>query len=51
MEKLIFTRACLSDIRVIVAIYVCTLSRVAMLGSDRMNPYTRVPATRHAWGL
>jgi hypothetical protein len=31
MEKLTFTRACLSDIRVIIVIYACTLGRVAML--------------------
>jgi hypothetical protein len=51
MEKLAFIRACLSDVRVVMAIYACTLGSIAMLGDDEMNSYTRVPAARHAWGM
>jgi hypothetical protein len=40
MEKLAFTRACLSDVKVIMMIYACTLGRVATLGSDGMGSYT-----------
>jgi hypothetical protein len=51
MEKLAFIRACLSDVRVVMAIYACTLGCIAMLGGDEMNSYTRVPAGRRAWGM
>jgi hypothetical protein len=51
MEKLIFIRACLSNIRVIMVIYACTHSRVATSGGDGMDYYTRVPAVRLTWGL
>jgi hypothetical protein len=51
MEKLVFTRACLSSVRVIMAIYACTLGRVAMPSGDGMNSCTRVPTAKHMWGL
>jgi hypothetical protein len=51
MEKLIFIRACLSNVRVIMVIYVCTLGRVATSGGDGMDYCTWVPAARRAWGL
>jgi hypothetical protein len=51
MEKLVFTRACLSGVIVIMAIYACTLGRVAMLGSDGMDFYTQVLVARHEWVL
>jgi hypothetical protein len=51
MEKLTFTRACLSGIRVIMTIYVCTLDRVATSGSNGVNFCTRVSAVGRAWGL
>jgi hypothetical protein len=40
MEKLVFTRACLSDVRVIMAIYVCILGRVSMSDGDGMYSCT-----------
>jgi hypothetical protein len=45
MEKLSFTRACLSNIRVIMAIE-CTFGRVAMSSSDGIDSCTRVPFVR-----
>jgi hypothetical protein len=51
MEKLAFTRVCLSGVRVIMVIYAYTLDRVAMLDGDGMDSFTLVPAARHAWGL
>jgi hypothetical protein len=46
MESLAFTRACLSDVRVIMVIYSCTLDRVAMLGIVGMDSCTRVHVAR-----
>jgi hypothetical protein len=51
MEKIAFTRACLSDVRVLMVIYTCTLGRVATSNDDEMDSCTRVPAARHTWSL
>jgi hypothetical protein len=51
MEKLAFTRVCLSDVKVIMTIYVCILGRIATLADHGMDSCTRVPVARHAWGL
>jgi hypothetical protein len=51
MEKVTFTRACLSIVRVIMGIYACTLARVATSSNNGIDSCTRVPTARHAWGL
>jgi hypothetical protein len=53
MEKPAFTRVGLSDIRhqSYHGYYVCTLGGVAISGGDGIDSCTRVPATRHAWGM
>jgi hypothetical protein len=51
MEKVAFTRACLSHVIVIMTIYVCTLGRVSMLGDNEIDSCTRVPAAKCTWGL
>jgi hypothetical protein len=51
MEKLVFARVCLSDVRVIMAIYACTLGRVSMSGDDGMDYCIGVPTARRAWDL
>jgi hypothetical protein len=51
MEKLAFTRACLSGVGVIMVIYACTFGRGAISSGNGINSNTRVPAVKHAWGL
>jgi hypothetical protein len=51
MEKLTFTRACLSSVRVKMVIYACSLVRVSMLGGDGIDSCTWVPAARSACGM
>jgi hypothetical protein len=46
MEKLTFTRACLSNVRVIMAIMCVPL--IELLCQDGMDSSTRVPVARHA---
>jgi hypothetical protein len=48
MEKPTFSRACLSDVSVIMAI-MCSFCGVAMSGGDGMDSSTRVSAARRAW--
>jgi hypothetical protein len=45
MEKPAFTRACLSDVRVIR----CSCAAVKMSGDDGMDSSTQVSAVRCAW--
>jgi hypothetical protein len=40
MEKLAFTIVCLSGVKVVMVIYACTLSRVAMSSSNGMDSCT-----------
>jgi hypothetical protein len=51
MEKPTFTKGMLIRCQSSHGDYACTLGRVAMSGGDGMDSCTRVPATRHAWGL
>jgi hypothetical protein len=50
MEKLIFTRACLSNVRVIVVIMRVPLIESLCQAAIEWIP-TRVPIVRHTWGL
>jgi hypothetical protein len=48
-RSLPFTRACLSDVRVIVAIYACSFGGVAMSDYDGTDSSTQVPTVMCVW--